>query len=51
MDSHIEKVTVYSGRGKDPMVIPEGENLLPETDLSSNNDNKWLEGTPSEKAL
>ena len=51
MDSHIEKVTIYSGRGKDPMVIPEGENLLPETDLSSNNDNKWLEGTPSEKAL
>ncbi len=51
MNSHIEKVTVYSGRGKDPMVIPEDENPLPETDLSSNNDNRWPEGTPSEKAL
>uniref|UniRef100_A0A2N9H8S8 Uncharacterized protein n=1 Tax=Fagus sylvatica TaxID=28930 RepID=A0A2N9H8S8_FAGSY len=51
MNSHIEKVTVYSSRGKDPMVIPKGENPLPETDLSSNNDNRWPEGTPSEKAL
>uniref|UniRef100_A0A2N9EYS7 RNase H type-1 domain-containing protein n=1 Tax=Fagus sylvatica TaxID=28930 RepID=A0A2N9EYS7_FAGSY len=51
MNSHIEKVTVYSGRGKDPMVILEGENPLLETDLSSNNDNRWPEGTPSEKAL
>ena len=51
MNSHIEKVTVYSGRGKDPMVIPEGENPLPETDMSSNNDNRWPEGTPLEKAL
>ena len=51
MNSHIEKVTVYSGRRKDPMVILEGENPLPKTDLSSNNDNRWPEGTPSEKAL
>ena len=51
MNSHIEKVTVYSGRGKDQMVIPEDENPLPETDLSSNNDNRWPEGTPSEKTL
>ena len=34
------------------MVIPEGEHPLPETDLSSNDDdNRWLEGSPSEKAL
>ena len=51
MNSHIEKVTVYSGHGKNPMIIPEGENPLPETDLSSNNDKRWPEGTPSEKAL
>jgi hypothetical protein len=51
MTSHIEKVTVYSGRGKDPMIIPEEENPLLETDLSSNNDKRWPEGTPSEKAL
>ena len=51
MNSHIEKVTVYSSRRKDPMVILEGENPLPKTDLSSNNDNRWSEGTPSEKAL
>jgi hypothetical protein len=31
MTSRIEKVTVYSGRGKDPMIIPEGENPLLET--------------------
>ena len=51
MNSHIKKVTVYSGNGKNPMIILEGENPLPETDLSSNNDNRWPEGTPSEKAL
>jgi hypothetical protein len=51
MNSHIEKVTMYSGNGKNPMVIPEGEHPLPETDLSSNNDNRWPEGSPSEKAL
>uniref|UniRef100_A0A2N9ESA7 RNase H type-1 domain-containing protein n=1 Tax=Fagus sylvatica TaxID=28930 RepID=A0A2N9ESA7_FAGSY len=51
MTSRIEKVTVYSGRGKDPMIIPEGENPLLETDLSSNNDKRWPEGTHSEKAL
>ena len=33
------------------MKNPEGENPLPETDLSSNNDKRWSEGTPSEKAL
>jgi hypothetical protein len=33
------------------MVIPEGKHPLPETDLSSNNDNRWPEGSPSEKAL
>ena len=51
MTSRIEKVTVYSGRGKDPMIIPKGENPLLETDLSSINDKRWPEGTPSEKAL
>jgi hypothetical protein len=51
MNSHIEKVTVYSGRGKNPMINPEGEKPLLETDLSSNNDKRWSEGTPSEKAL
>ena len=33
------------------MINPEGENPLLETDLSSNNDKRWPEGTPSEKAL
>ena len=33
------------------MINPKGENPLPEIDLSSNNDKRWLEGTPSEKAL
>jgi hypothetical protein len=33
------------------MVIPEGEHPLSEIDLSSNDDNRWLEGSPSEKAL
>jgi hypothetical protein len=51
MNSRIEKVTVYLGRGKDPMMNPEGENPLLETDLSSNNDKRWPKGTPSEKAL
>jgi hypothetical protein len=51
MNSQIEKVTVYSGNGKNPMVIPEGEHPISETDLSSNNDNRWPEGSPSEKAL
>ena len=51
MNSYIEKVTVYSGRGKDPMINSKGENPLPEIDLSSNNDKRWPEGTPSEKAL
>ncbi len=51
MTSCIEKATVYSGRWKDPMIIPEGENPLLETNLSSNNDERWPEGTHSEKAL
>ena len=33
------------------MMNPEGEKPLLETDLSSNNDKRWFEGTPSEKAL
>jgi hypothetical protein len=40
MNNHIEKVTVYFGNGKNPMVIPEGEHPLPETNLSSNNDKR-----------
>ena len=48
MNSHIEKVTIYSGTGKNPMTIPEEENPLPETNLSSNNDNRWPEGTLSD---
>jgi hypothetical protein len=51
MTSRIKKVTVYSGRGKEAMIILEEENPLLETDLSSNNDKRWPEGTPSEKAL
>ena len=51
MNSHIEKVTVYSGRGKNQMMNSEGGKPLLETDLSSNNDKRWSEGTPSEKAL
>jgi hypothetical protein len=51
MNSHIEKVTVYFGNGKNPMVILEGEHPLPETDLSSNSDNRWPEGSLSEKVL
>uniref|UniRef100_A0A2N9F8L8 Uncharacterized protein n=1 Tax=Fagus sylvatica TaxID=28930 RepID=A0A2N9F8L8_FAGSY len=50
MTSRIEKVTGYSDRGKETM-IPEDENPLIETDLSSNNDKRWPEGSPSEKAL
>ena len=37
MTNRIEKVTGYSDRGKE-MMIPEKENPLIETDLSSNND-------------
>jgi hypothetical protein len=33
------------------MMNPEGEKPLLETDLSSNNDKRWSEGTPLEKAL
>uniref|UniRef100_A0A2N9HX21 Uncharacterized protein n=1 Tax=Fagus sylvatica TaxID=28930 RepID=A0A2N9HX21_FAGSY len=51
MNSRIEKVTVYLGRGKDPMINSEGEHPLLETDLSSNNDKRCPEGTPSEQAL
>ena len=51
MNSHIEKVTVYFENGKNPMVIPEGEHPLSETDLSSNSDNRWPEGSLSEKVL
>ena len=51
MNSHIEKVTVYSGRGKNPMINPEGEDPILETDLSSNNDKRWPVGTPLERAL
>ena len=47
----MEKVIVYSGHGKNPLVIPEGEHHIMETDLSSNNDNRWPEGSPSERAL
>uniref|UniRef100_A0A2N9HH77 Uncharacterized protein n=1 Tax=Fagus sylvatica TaxID=28930 RepID=A0A2N9HH77_FAGSY len=50
MTSRIEKATGYSDRGKETM-IPEEENPLIETDLSSNNDKRWPEGSPSEKAL
>ncbi len=42
---------MYSRNGKNPMVILEGKHPIIETDLSSNNDNHWLEGSPSEKAL
>ena len=49
MNSQIEKVTMYSGNGKNPMVILEGEQPLPKTDFSSNDDNRWLKGSPSEK--
>jgi hypothetical protein len=32
-------------------MIPEEENPLIETDLSSNNEKRWPEGSPSEKPL
>ena len=51
MNSQVKKVTVYSVNGKNPMVIPEGEHPLPETNLSSNDDNRWPEESPLEKAL
>ena len=51
MNSQVEKVTMYSGNEKNPMVIPEGKHPITKTDLSSNNDNRWPEGSPSEKAL
>ena len=44
MNNQIEKISMYSGNGKKPI-----ENL--ETEVSSNNDNRWPEGSPSEKAL
>ena len=47
----MEKITVYSKHGKNPIVIPEGKHHVTETDLSSNNNNRWPEGLPSEKAL
>uniref|UniRef100_A0A2N9FM34 RNase H type-1 domain-containing protein n=1 Tax=Fagus sylvatica TaxID=28930 RepID=A0A2N9FM34_FAGSY len=50
MTSRIKKATEYSDRGKETM-IPEEENPLIETDLSSNNEKRWPEGSPSEKAL
>ena len=51
MNSQVEKITVYSRNRKNPMVIPEIEHPITETDLSSNNDNRWPEGSPSERAL
>ena len=51
MNSQVEKITVYSGNRKNPMVIPEGEHPHPETDLSTNDKNQWPEGSPLEKAL
>jgi hypothetical protein len=51
MNSQVEKVKMYSGNGKNPMVIPEGEHPIMGTDLSSNNDNRWPEGSPLKKAL
>ena len=51
MTSQGEKVTVYSGHRKNPIVIPEGEHHITKTDLSSNNDNRWPEGSPSKREL
>ena len=51
MNSQVEKITVYSGNEKNPIVIPEGEHPHPETDLSFNDKNQWPEGLPLEKAL
>ena len=51
MTSQVEKITVYSGHGKNPIVILKGKHHVTETGLSSNNDNRWLEGSPSEKTL
>ncbi len=51
MNSQVEKVTMYSGNRKNLMVISEGEHPIMETDLSSNNDNRWPDGSPSKKAL
>jgi hypothetical protein len=51
MTNQVEKVTVNSGHGKNLIVIPEGEHHITKTDLSSNNDNRWPEGSPSERAL
>ncbi len=44
MKNQIEKITIYSGNGKKPM-----EN--PETELASNNDNRWPKRSASEKSL
>ena len=51
MNSQVEKVTMYSRSEKNPMVIPEGEHPHLETDLSSNDENRWPKGSPSEKAF
>jgi hypothetical protein len=49
MNSQVEKVTGYSGNGKNPIVILEGEHPINETDLSTNNDNRWPKGSPSKR--
>ena len=51
MNSQVEKITVYSRNKKHPMVIPKGEHPIMETDLSSKNDIRWPEESPSERAL
>ena len=51
MNSQVEKITVYSGNGKNPMMIPGGEHPITEADLSSNNDNQLPERSPSDRAL
>ncbi len=51
MNSQVEKITVYSGNGKNPMVILGGEHPITETDLSYNNDNRWPEGSLSKMTL
>ena len=49
MNSQVEKVTMYSGNGKNPMVIPEGKHPITETDLSSNNVTGGPRGHPQRK--
>ena len=51
MTSQVDKITMYSRHGKNPIVIPKGKHHVMETDISSNNDNRWPEGVTLRKGI